>query len=96
MTMVDRVARVFLADHGTSALNEVDEDLAGRLARAAITAMREPTPGMEVGAFLASQDATLHTKGEFVADHSVWPLFMRSSVLWRAMIDAALSEEPHG
>ena len=62
-------------------------------ARAAIEAMREPDAGMEDAAFRAAQDTTAHTNGEFSADRSVWPLFIRSKVLWQAMIKAALSEK---
>ncbi len=100
MTMVERVAR---AMHAQSILDarmamaregmikipvelgymfkdwddttQISRDSMLAQARAALAAMREPSPAMEDAAFLVPQDATLHT------------------VLWRAMIDAALSEK---
>jgi hypothetical protein len=91
--MVERVARAILAAAGQANSPSIQNDLdhpatasmyAKRYARAAITAMREPTVAMRQ----AGDVAQMATDGIDAG----FQIAMDSGVPWRAMIDAALRD----
>lgn len=91
-TMVERVARAIAGEDinlaaafsGVGSINQQhrEREIAFNMARAAISAMREPTHDMEnAGAFFCIQGAGAATKADL----------MQAVTVYRAMIDAALA-----
>jgi hypothetical protein len=80
MTMVDRVAKAICADSATLDWREYRDE-----ARRAIAAMREPT-GDILFAMAGAEDE--QGRRHYERDSPYW------DGIWRAGVDAALSEEP--
>lgn len=80
MDMVEKVARAIMIHQG---MREADRDLA----RAAIAAMREPTPEMQ---------RKFDAEGDHTGFQEDCPMCGGHLEGWRRMIDAALSEPKEG
>jgi len=89
MTMIERVGAAILAESKNTGALTHHTKIEDRLARAAVAAMREPTPEM-VG---STVEITVGYDDFACGDGTIYMPYGAAAVAWQAMIDAALTEK---